>query len=456
MFRYSLILSSSLLIVACTGAPHLSVAPDLALPETYVGAPQPAGPQETDWIAALGDDALPGLIASALANNPNLAAARANTDAARASARAGQAPRLPSVDIGTTATTRPSGEVYTAGLDISWQADVWGRVSNLARASALSAQAAEADLAGAELSIAASVASTWFSLTEARLQRELAERDVATRQRQLDIVERRFVRGVVRSSDVRTARSALASAQATLALRERAEVQAARNLQTQLGEYPDGAVPPGSDLPALSPLPSPGTPATLIRHRPDIVAAEFRLAASGFSAEAARKALYPSLSLSGSYGGQTADISDLFSPSTLVESLTASITAPIFRAGSLRAERDRTAAVARAQAASYVNTSLTALREVENALTADGLLADRVAALETARAEAAAALELVERQYASGVGTIFELIDAQTRLTQAEAQLILARRERIDNRIALHLAVAGPFSVPTPVFPSQQ
>lgn len=456
MLRYSLILSSSLFAVACAGTPQLSVAPDLGLPDTYVSAPEMAGPQEPDWVTALGDDALPGLISLAMTSNPNLAAARANAEAARASARAGQAPRLPSVEIGTTATTRPSGEVYTAGLDVSWQADVWGRIADSARASAFSAEAAEADYAGAELSIAASVASTWFALTEARLQRELAERDVATRQRQLDIVDRRFVRGVVRSSDVRTARSALASSQATLSVRERTEQQTARALQTLLGGYPDGAITSGDLLPALPPLPSPGTPELLINRRPDVLAAEFRLAASGFSAEAARKALYPSLSLQGSYGGQTADISDLFSPSTLVESLTASITAPIFRAGALRAERDRTAAVARAQAATYVNTSLTALREVENALTADSLLADRVTALETARAEAEAALQLVERQYASGVGTIFELIDAQTRLTQAEGQLISARRERIDNRIALHLAIAGPFAAQAPLSSSQQ
>lgn len=456
MLRYSLILSSSLFVVACAGTPQLSVAPDLALPDTYVSAPETAGPQEPDWVSALGDPALPGLIATAMESNPNLAAARANADAARASARAGQAARFPSLDFGTTATTRPAGEVYTAGLEVSWQADVWGRISSLARASALSAEAAEADYAGAELSIAASVASTWFLLTEARLQRELAERDVATRQRQLEIVDRRFVRGVVRSSDVRTARSALASSQATLAIRERTERQTARALQTLLGGYPDGAVAGADVLPSLNALPSPGTPEMLINRRPDVLAAEFRLAAAGFSASAARKALYPSLSLSGSYGGQTGDLSDLFSPSTLVESLTASIAAPIFRAGALRAERDRTAAVARAQASNYVNTSLTALREVENALTADSLLEARVAALETARAEAEAALELVERQYASGVGTIFELIDAQTRLTQAESQLISARRERIDNRIALHLAIAGPFGSSAAASPSQE
>lgn len=448
MLRYSLILSSSLLAVACAGTPPLSHAPEIDLPDSYVSAPLTATPQETDWVAALGDEALGGLVRTAFAQNPDLALARANTEAARASARAGQAPRLPSLDFGTSVTSSPAGEVYSAGFDVSWQADVWGRVSNLAQASALGAHASEADLAGAELSVAARVARTWFALTEARLQRELSERDVATRQRQLEIVERRFVRGVVRSSDVRTARSALASSQATLAVRERTERETARTLQTHLGVYPDGNIIAGNILPELGDLPAPGTPRELISRRPDVVAAELRLAAAGFSAEAARKALYPSLTLSAGYSGRTASVSDLFSPSVLTESVTASIAAPLFRAGALRAERDRTAALARAQAATYVNTSLTALREVENTLTADALLADRVDALETARAEAEAALQLVERQYASGVGTIFELIDAQTRLIQAEGQLITARRERIDNRIALHLAIAGPFTVP--------
>lgn len=450
MFRLSLILSTALVVTACAGTPPLATAPDLDLPDAYVSAPTIAGPQHPDWVVALGDEALAGLVAEAMSANPGLGVARANLEAAMASARAARAPRLPSADASTSATIRDvavgSSEVYSAGIEVTWQADVWGRISDAARAGAFSAEASAADLAGAELLVAANVANAWFAFTEARLQRELSQRDVDTRTRQLEIVERRFVRGVARSSDVRTARSALASSRAALAVRERNEATTARTLQVALGRYPDGALEAASRLPDLGVLPASGTPEELIARRPDILAAEFRLAAAGYSAEAARKALYPSLSLRGLVTGSAADPSDVFSSANLVESLTASIVAPLFRGGALRAERDRTAAAARAQAARYVEVSLAALREVENALQSDRLLAERVAAQQTAQEEAAAALELVERQYASGVGTIFELIDAQTRLIQAESQLISARRDRLDNRIALHLAIAGPFA----------
>lgn len=450
MLRHSLVLSTALLLTACAGTSQLGTAPELDLPPAFVSAPETFGPQDPDWVGALGDQALGGLVLEAMAGNPGLAAARANLEAALASARAAGAPRLPSVEATASGTVREtavgSPELYSAGMEITWQADVWGRISDAARAGTLSAEASAADLAGAQLSVAASVANTWFAFTEARLQRELAERDVDTRTRQLEIVERRFVRGVARSSDVRTARSALASSQAALAQRQRAEADTARSLQTALGRYPDGALEAASALPELGALPPPGTPEALISRRPDIIAAERRLAAAGYSADAARKALYPSLNLRGVVSGQSGGTSDLFTTANLVESLTASITAPLFRGGALRAERDRAAAAARAQAARYVETSLTALREVESALQADRLLSERLIAQQTAREEAAAALELVERQYASGVGTIFELIDAQTRLIQAESQLISARRDRLDNRIALHLAIAGPFA----------
>ena len=103
-----------------------------------------------------------------------------------------------------------------------------------------------------------------------------------------------------------------------------------------------------------------------------------------------------------------------------------------------------------------MNTALTALRETENAIDADARLAERVSALTDAVVEAEAALELVERQYASGVASIFELIDAQTRLINANANLIAARADRVDNRIALHLAIAGDFAAGGGMSPNTQ
>ena len=451
---------AALSLAACATAPEPAPSDSVNAPAQFAALDAATEPAVADWVAAFNDPALPGLIDQALRDNPNVISARAALEAAMASARASGAARLPSLDGSFSAREQdggaPSGSSFSLGLDASWQADVWGRLTDQARAGALSADASRADWYGARLSIAASTARAWYSLTEAALQTDLARQDVETRQRQLDIVERRFNRGVARSSDVRTARSALASAQAGLASRQRAERAEARSLETLLGDYPAGAIRPAQALPAIAPLPSPGAPQALFERRPDLIAAEARLAAAGFSADAAQKALYPGLTLRASITDSATDLGDVFDADALVSSVSASILAPIFRGGALRAELDRTQANARRLSAVYVDTALTALREAENAIDADARLAERVDALNRASQEAAEALALVERQYASGVATIFELIDAQSRLISARGQLITARAQRVDNRIALHLAVADDFSAGGGVAPDRR
>lgn len=440
----------ALTLTACATAPDLSASAPVDAPSRFAALDAATAPAVSDWVAALNDPALPDLVEEALSDNPDVLSALAALEAADARARAAGAARLPSLDASFGAREQDggaaSGSSFSLGLDASWQADVWGRLTDQARAGALSAEASRADWYGARLSVAAAAARSWYALNEAALQTDLARQDVATRQRQLDIVERRFNRGVARSSDVRTARSALASAQAGLASRERSQNAAARTLETLLGNYPAGALQAAGVLPELGPLPDPGTPQALFERRPDIIAANARLAAAGFSAEAARKALYPGLTLRADISDAAANIEDVFDADQLISSVTASVLAPIFRGGALRAERDRTEAEARRLAASYVTTALTALREAENAIDADARLAERVDALTRASEEAAEALALVERQYGSGVATIFELIDAQSRLISAQGQLITARAQRVDNRIALHLAVADSFN----------
>ena len=306
--------------------------------------------------------------------------------------------------------------------------------------------AAEADFRATRLSIAGFVAKSWFSLIEARQQAELARRDVETRENALNLTERRFGRGLVRSSDVRTARSALASSRAALASRVQAEAANARALEILLGRYPAARIAPGLEFPELSALGGLGDPEDLLERRPDIQAAERRLEAAGLRASAARKALYPSLSLSGGAGTGGADIEDVFDIDGLVSSLTASLVGPIFNGGALRGRQAQAEANARAQLSSYVSTVLTAWQEAENAILADGLLAERVERQREAYEEAAAAEELVVRQYAGGVATIFDLLNAQSRRLSAESQYISARRDRAANRVDLYLAIAGDFS----------
>lgn len=440
---------AALALAACASGPDYDLSAPIPARDSYAALPEAFAPADDDWIAAFDDAQLVALVDLALQRNPSVEAARAGLAAARAQARIANAGRLPTLDASLRASESDggvqSGSSFSLGVEAGWQADVWGRLSDQARAGYLNAEAAQADWNGARLSIAAATARAWYSLAESALQTELSLRDVDTRERQLNIVERRFQRGVSRSSDVRTARSALASSRAALASRERAEAAAARRLEILIAEYPANAMAAAGALPELGALPNPGTPEGLLTRRPDIVAAEARLEAAGFSADAARKALYPGLSLSASLSDSGRNLEDVLDFDDLVSQVAASILAPVFRGGQLRAQRDQAQAQARQQAARYVDTVLTALREAEDAIDADMFLDQRVVALAEAVTEGEAALELVERQYASGVATIFELIDAQTRLINADSQLIAARAARVDNRIGLHLAVAGDF-----------
>lgn len=463
MQKSLLIIATALTTVSCAGIPGFQ--PDTVLPAApnvwSAPANGAAGIEAQDWLQSLGAPRLVGLVDEALSSNPGLAQSLARYDAARAAARIAGASRLPSLSLsGDYTRVEPyqgaGSDSYGLGLTSSWEADLWGRVRDGANAGSLDADAAADDLRSARLSVAALVAKGWFGLIEARQQSELAGRDVERSESSLHLTERRFARGLARSSDVRTARSALASSQAALASRQRVEAASARSLETLLGRYPAGQISRDGDFPDIDQLAGIGSPADLLTRRPDVRAAERRLVAAGLRADAAGKALFPRLSLSGGSGTSGVDIGDLFDLDTLISSLTTSLTAPIFSGGSLRAQRDQAEANARLQVASYISTVLNAWQEAENAIYADEILAQRVESLQQAYNEAAEAEALVTRQYSSGVATIFDLLNAQSRRISAESQYISARRERATNRVDLYLAIAGDFSAADSADPAAQ
>ena len=455
MQRSLIITIAALTVASCATLPDVETDAPTPLPGAYAALEGLPSTPVNDWLVAFNDPEVINLVDEAMQSNTNVAAARASLDAALASARLAGAARLPSLDASFSASeSDPGNSSYSGGLSASWQADIWGRLSDNAAAGAYSAESARADWYGARLSIAAATAQAWYGLAEAALQTELSRQDVTTREGQLEVVERRFARGVAPSSDVRSARSALATSRSSLAGALRAQAAAARALEVLITQYPNGQTIAASDLPALGPLPDPGTPEALLERRPDIVSARADLIAAGFSARAAQKALYPSLGLTASITDAASDLGDL-DFDDMVSSIAGSITAPLFRGGSLRADRDRAEASARVLAANYAGAVLSALNETENAIDADRRLAEQVAELTIAANEADEALALVERQYASGVATIFDLINAQSSTIRAKSSLITARANRVDNRIGLHLAIAGDFEAgggPTPDF----
>lgn len=343
---------------------------------------------------------------------------------------------------------------YSLGAQISWELDIWGRLTDETRAAYKEAKASLAEFQGARLSIAGAVTQSWFGLIEARQQRELAERDVAARQSNLNVTERRYERGVASSLDVRLSRSALGSSQANLAFRQRGEKEAARRLEVLLGRYPKAELEAAAALPELPPLAGAGAPGEILARRPDLIAAEARMEANGLRARAARKALLPRLTLSSQIGTSGPELADLIDPERLAGNIAAGLFQPLFQGGRVRANAKRQRAVAEASLLSYAQTALEAYEEAENAIDAETFLAASESALKLAYEEAAAAEDLTERRYSSGTATIFDLLNAQTRRISSESSYILAQRQRVSNRVALYLAIGGDFITDTTIVAS--
>ena len=431
-----------------------------AAPNTRWAEAAPADLPRTDWIAGFNDPVLNGLVQQALSANTDIRFAAERYRAALARLNVSEAELLPTVSASSRVSRTEYGSEFisdssslSGGLSANWEFDLWGRIRDGVESSGLEASASKADFAGARLAIAARVTQNWFDLIEARLLAELSERDVETQARALRLTTRRFEGGVTESSDVRLARSTLANSEALRASRLQRQAALARSLEVILREYPDQTLTAAADLPALPRLSGAAGPAYVLRHRPDLLAAERRLTAAGLEVDAARKALLPRLNFDGSTTLSGSALNNIFDIDALIGSLASGLTAPIFQGGRLKANVAQQEALLRQQVENYAGIALDAYLEVENALDADRRLAEREAALRVSLNEAIKAEERLELRYTEGLASILRLLDSQSRRISAESQLISARKERLANRVRLHVALGGGDITQTAVLP---
>ncbi len=444
-------LSLPVLLCACVGLPTQN-PPAPAAPMQWQAA-QSVDSLRDSWLGDFADPRLPGLVAEALANNHDLRLAAARLRAAEARARIAGADLLPQAQLGLDASRRgggndASGDYYGLQADISWEADLWGRLGNASRAAALDALASEQDYRAARLSLAATVTRNWFRVIEAGLQLQLARHTSDSFGRSLAIIEQRYRRGLDSALDVRLARTDLAAAHANQAARERDLDAARRSLELLLGSYPRGALEVAPALPAMPRAVPAGLPAQLLARRPDLLAAEQRMSAAGQRLDEARKNRLPSLRLTARGGSASDELRQLLDWDNLVWSLLAGLTQPLFQGGRLEAEQ--LLARARHQEAweEYAQAVLTAFREVETALSAEARYREQEAALAEASQQAREAERLAESRYRQGLEGIITLLEARRRAFNAESSLLRIARERLENRVDLHLALGGGFETP--------
>jgi NodT family efflux transporter outer membrane factor (OMF) lipoprotein len=433
-------------------------------PQAWTGAATlPASSNEVDWWAYFADAGLDQAIQRALERNYDLKAAAERVEAAHAQVRIAGAAELPSVDLAINRGRErrnfvgfpiPGNEgrilstTYTSatlGLNLSWEADVWGRVKSGKLAAVADAQAREADLQGARLSLTGQVAKAWFAAIEANHQVALARATLHSYQTSSERVRARFESGLKPSLDLRLALTAVANAEAQLKQHLEQRDRAIRQLEILLGQYPDGDHELAEDMPRVPSGVPAGLPSELVHRRPDLAAAERRLLAADARIAIAQAELRPRFTLTSGTGTASNTLKDLLDNDVFVWNLIGGLTQPLFNNGRLKAGVKQNEALAAESAATYESLMLTAYQEVESALAAENFLADQETALEAATQQSQAARDLAEQRYRLGLADIITLLSSQRSALDAESQLLALRRLRLENRVNLHLALGGGF-----------
>jgi multidrug efflux system outer membrane protein len=440
----------ALALGGCSLAPAYT-PPAVAVPAAYkeAGPWTEATPLDTAprgaWWQGFGDPVLDDLESRIERANPTLAAALARYDRARAAASQARAGLFPEIDAGAdlvrerVSAGRPLSTTgraarYTdrdVGASLSYELDLWGRVRNAVRAGTAEAKASEADVAAARLSLQAQLADTYFALRGADAEMRLLADTVAAYERAADLTRTRHDGGVASGLDVSRAQTVLSTARASLSEVAADRAIAEHRIAALIGEPPASlAIAPEPSV--LVPLVFPaGTPSTLLQRRPDIAAAERRVAAANARIGVARAALFPSITLGGSGGFQTTSGALLSAPFGFWALGPASAVLALFDGGKRRAGVRISRAEYAEAAATYRETVLGAFREVEDTLALARHLAAEAKDQRAAAVAAGHTRDLALVRYRDGASDYLDVVTAQTAALESERAVLDLETRRL-------------------------
>jgi NodT family efflux transporter outer membrane factor (OMF) lipoprotein len=437
-----------------------------ALPATYKALDgwKPATPGDLvdrgDWWILLGDPQLDALIGKVNVSNQTIAAAEANYRQARAIVREQRASLFPTVDLSGSATkaggsasvnnASGSGNAtrYQVGIGASWEPDLWGRIRAGVSGAKASAQASEADLAGARLSMQGELAVNYLGLRQTDAEIALVAKTVEGYQRSLTITQNRYNAAIAPKSDVLQATTQLAGAQADLESLRQTRATYENAIATLVGE-PASSFKLAADPAWSARIPEipAGVPSTLLERRPDIAAAERRVAAANADIGVARAAFFPTIGLSAAGNSSASGLGNLFSASANTWSLGLSAAQTLFDAGARKARVEQARASYDATVADYRQTALSAFEDVENQLTAVGALERRYALLKTSSDAADQTEQMLLNQYKAGQVAYTDVVQAQASALSARRALLTAAVARQTTAVALVQALGGGWKV---------
>ncbi len=453
-------LAMALLLAGCAVGPAYQV-PAIDTPAGFKesrgadGVWAPAAPVDAlprgDWWTLFNDPVLNELAGQVNVSNQSVAAAVAAYDQARALVAVQRAQMFPTVGLnlgadrsggrGATAGTRSS---YQLGIGASWEPDLFGRLRLGGDSARASAQASAADLAAVRLASQGELAVAYVALRQTDAQRALLAQTVQGYERSLQIAQNRYDAGIAPRTDLLQAQTQLANARADSLTLERQRAQTEHAIAVLVGKAPANfslaAQPQWQPTVPAVPV---SVPSTLLQRRPDIASRERRVAQANAQIGIAQTAYYPNIGLNASLSTGGPSISDLFSASTLVWAVGASLAQTLFSAGARGAQVDSARAALEVAAAQYRQTVLSAFQDVEDQLVAARVLQQQQAL----REEAARAADLVEQQqlnrYRAGQVSFTEVVSAQASAQSARRALVQLQADRQTAAVSLIQALGG-------------
>jgi len=461
-------LSLALLLGALAGC---AVGPDYQRPDAPVGehfrearvegawkTAQPADLQARGaWWAAFNDGVLDELMRGLNTQNFSVQQAEARVRQAQAALSNARSGLFPQVN-GTAASTRrgsgsgqtsQSGSTYDLNANVSWEVDLWGRIRRQVESGDASLQASAADMAATRLSLQSQLAQTYFQYRSAESAERLLDQTVQAYERSLQINQNRLDAGFSAQSDVAAALSQLEGARTQrLALnREKAGYQHA--LAVLVGRPPSQfELVPHAPWPVVPDIPV-GLPSSLLERRPDVARAERRMAQANAEIGVAKAAWFPSLKLNASGGFSSSDLSEWLTAPARVWSLGPSLALTLLDFGARRAKVEQAEAGYDEQVAAYRQTVLTALKEVEDALSDLNGLGLEQASQARALAAARESLQLTRNQFDAGLVDYLSLAQTETTAFSAERQALDLESQRLRAAVKLLVALGGGWAAPS-------
>ena len=407
------------------------------------------------WWEIYADPVLNRLEEQAGKANQSLQAAYARMAQVQAAAGISAAERVPRLDFnGSASRKRTSGDLLPPGqlqiknqfnpsLALSYEIDLWGRVSRSVEAAQADAQKATADYLSLLLSLQADVARSYFSLRALDTEISLLEQTVSLRQEALRMVKSRFDHGQVGQIDLLRAETELASTQGeTIGLqKQRGELE--NRIATLLGKSASSFSLAAAPLDNKPPATKVGLPSSLLERRTDVAAAERQMAAASARIGVAKTAFFPAISLTGSAGFASKQTGNLFDWDNRTWGLGPAISLPIFDGGRNSANYDKAKSAYEEAIANYRQQVLIAFQEVEDGLSGLQLLDQQNRFLQQAVDSANTAWQISEKRYRAGLVSYLEVIDTQRTARQAERQLTLNRVQQMTTSVLLIKALGG-------------